>query len=237
MREPLRLGLETFGAACAAAACYTVAAYWATEGLGLGVIKRGPRRPMVALTFDDGPDPEYTPRILDAREAGRALATFFMVGRQVECAPAVARDIAARGHDAGNHTYGHRHLWRLTPAASVAEVDRGAAAVADATGAPPRYFRPPWGTFNWPAYVRAGQIGEARVLWSVRPEGLVTAASADRMAALVVRKAHPGAIVNLHDHGGHASTPRETCAALPAMIAGLRRRGFDVVPLRTLLGG
>jgi peptidoglycan/xylan/chitin deacetylase (PgdA/CDA1 family) len=83
--------------------------------------------------------------------------------------------------------------------------------------------------------VRAGQIGETRVLWSVRPEGLVTATRADRMASLVVRKAHPGAIVNLHDRGGHASTPRETWAALPRMIAGLRSRGFDVVPLRVLL--
>ena len=114
---------------------------------------------------------------------------------------------------------------------------RVAAAVADATGVWPRYFRPPWGTFNWPAYVRAGQSGETRVLWSVRPEGLVKAAAADRMSALVVRKAHAGAIVNLHDHGGHPTTPRETWAALPVMITGLRSRGFDVVPLRALLSG
>jgi peptidoglycan-N-acetylglucosamine deacetylase len=236
MREPLRLGLEAFAGAFAVAACYTLAAYAATEGLGLGVIKRGPpSRPMVALTFDDGPNPEYTPRILDALAASNALATFFMVGRRIEAVPAVARAVAAAGHDVGNHTYGHRHLWSLTPAASAAEVDQGAAAVAEATGITPRYFRPPWGTFNWPAYLRAGQIGETRVLWSVRPEGLVTAASADRMTALVLRNAHAGAIVNLHDHGGHASTPRETWTALPAMIAGLRKRGYDVVPLRTLL--
>jgi peptidoglycan/xylan/chitin deacetylase (PgdA/CDA1 family) len=226
-----------FAAAVAVAASYTLGAYAATEGLGLGVIKRGPARPMVALTFDDGPDPEYTPRILDALAASHALASFFMVGRQIEAVPAIARAIVGAGHDVGNHTHGHRHLWRLTPAASVAEVDRGAAAVANATGVWPRYFRPPWGTFNWPAYVRAGQIGETRVLWSVRPEGLVKAAAADWMSALVVRKAHAGAIVNLHDHGGHASTPRETWAALPAMIAGLRSRGFDVVPLRALLSG
>jgi peptidoglycan-N-acetylglucosamine deacetylase len=237
MREPLRVGLEAVAAAFAAAACYTLGAYWATEGLGLGVIKRGPKRAMVALTFDDGPDPEYTPRIIDALAASGALATFFMVGRQIEAAPAVARAIVAAGHDVGNHTYGHRHLWSLTPAASVAEVDAGAAAVADATGVTPRYFRPPWGTFNWPAYVRAGQIGETRVLWSVRPEGLVTAASADRMTALVVRKAHAGAIINLHDRGGHPSTPRETWASLPGMIAGLRSRGFGIVPLRELLSG
>jgi len=190
---------------------------------------------MVALTFDDGPDPEYTPRILDALAAVGALATFFMVGRQTSAAAAVARAVAAAGHDLGNHTYAHRHLWTLSPAASVDQVDRGAAAIADATGISPRYFRPPWGTFNWAAYARATQIGEARILWSVRPEGMIIAADAPRMAAVVVRKAHRGAIVNLHDRGGHPSTPRETWLALPAMVAGLRARGLQVVPLRILL--
>jgi len=235
MREPLQTGLEVVTVALAGVAAYTAAAYAATEGLSLGVVKRGPARPMVALTFDDGPDPEYTPRILDALAAAGANATFFMVGRQVEAAPAVARAIVAAGHDVGNHTYAHRHLWTLSPSASVAEVDRGAAAVAHATGVAPRYFRPPWGAFNWPAYVRAGQIGETRVLWSVRPEGLFVSAPAPRMAALVVERAHPGAIVNLHDRGGHAATPRETCAALPEMIAGLHSRGFQTVGLHALL--
>ncbi len=131
---------------------------------------------------------------------------------------------------------GLEHLWTLSPGASIAEVDRGAAAVADATGVMPRYFRPPWGTFNWAAYVRAGELGEERILWSVRPEGWLSPVPAARMAELVVRRAHPGAIVNLHDRGGHPSTPDATWAALPKMIAGLRTRGLEVVPLRVLLG-
>jgi peptidoglycan/xylan/chitin deacetylase (PgdA/CDA1 family) len=199
------------------------------------VIKRGPRRPQVALTFDDGPDPAHTPRILEALGDAGVRAAFFLVGRHVEAAPEIARAIAAAGHDLGNHTYSHRHLWTLGPRASREEVDRGSLAIADATGQAPRYFRPPWGTFNWAAYARAGQIGETRVLWSVRPEGWLAAAPAGRMTAFVVARAHPGAIVDLHDRGGHPSTPAETCAALPAMIAGLRDRGFEVVPLRELL--
>jgi peptidoglycan-N-acetylglucosamine deacetylase len=235
MRDGLRTGFAAAAVLLAGSAAYTLGTQAVAGGLRVGVIKRGPARFMVALTFDDGPDPEYTPRVLDALAAAEAHATFFMIGRQVDAAPDVARAVAAAGHDLGNHTYGHRHLWRLSPRASVQEVDRGAAAVADATGTAPRYFRPPWGTFNWPAYVRAGQLGEERVLWSVRPEGWFFPAQAARMASYVVRKAHPGAIVNLHDSGGHPSTPAETCAALPGMIAGLRERGFDVVPLRVLL--
>jgi peptidoglycan-N-acetylglucosamine deacetylase len=237
VREGLQVAVGAGAAALAGALAYTVGAYAATEGLGIGVVRRGPPRPMVALTFDDGPDPEYTPRILDGLAFAEAQATFFMVGRQIAAAVPLARAVATAGHDLGNHTYGHRHLWTLSPAASVAEVDRGAQAIADAAGVTPRYFRPPWGTFNWAAYARAAQIGEARILWSVRPEGLIASAPAPRMTAFVVRRAHPGAIVNLHDHGGHASTPRETWLSLPGMIAGLRARGFAVVPLRVLLAG
>ncbi len=237
MREPLRLGVGAAAVALAGAAAYTLGAHAVAEGLGIGVVKRGPARPMVALTFDDGPDPAHTPRILDALASAGVHATFFMVGRKVDAAPAVARAVASGGHDLGNHTYRHRHLWTLSPAATIAEVDRGAAAVAGATGVTPRYFRPPWGTFNWAAYVRAAQIGEERVLWSVRPEGLLVAAPAARMVTHVVRRAHPGAIVSLHDSRGHPSTPEETCAALPGMVAGLRARGFEIVPLRVLLGG
>ena len=233
MAKPLTLGAVAAGFAGAA---YTIGAYAATEGLGIGVVKCGPPRPMVALTFDDGPDPEYTPRILDALAASGVRAAFFMVGCRTEAHPAVSRAVAEAGHDVGNHTYSHRHFWTLPPAASVAEVDRGAAAIAAHAGVTPRYFRPPWGTFNWAAYARAGQLGEVRVLWSVRPEGLVVSAAAAKMAEHVVRKAHAGAIVNLHDRGGHRSTPRETWLALPCMIAGLRARGLDVVPLRVLLG-
>jgi peptidoglycan/xylan/chitin deacetylase (PgdA/CDA1 family) len=236
MRDGVRTGLTAAAAALAGTVVYTIGAQAIAGGLRVGVVKRGPARPMVALTFDDGPDPEHTLRILDALAASGAGATFFMVGRQVEALPAIARAVVAAGHDPGNHTYGHRHLWTLPPGASIAEVDRGAAALADATGVMPRYFRPPWGTFNWTAYVRAGQLNEERILWSIRPEGWLIPAPAARMASFVVRRAHPGGIVNLHDRGGHPSTPAETLAALPKMIAGLRSRGFEVVPLRVLLG-
>lgn len=219
----------------AAPVAYTLGAQFVAGTLARGVIRRGPDRRRVALTFDDGPDPSHTPRILEALAGADVRATFFVVGRRVEEAPEIAREVAAAGHDLGNHTYNHRHFWTLPPRASREEVDRGHAAIADATGRPPRYFRPPWGTFNWAAYARAGEIGELRVLWSVRPEGWLAPAPAATMTAFVVEHAHAGAIVDLHDRGGHPSTPAETCAALPGMIAGLRDLGFEAVPLSELL--
>jgi peptidoglycan/xylan/chitin deacetylase (PgdA/CDA1 family) len=232
----LRTGLTAAVGVLGGAVAYTVGTQVVAGTIRVGVVKRGPARPMVALTFDDGPDPEHTPRILEALGAAGVHAAFFMVGRQAEAFPAVARAVATAGHDLGNHTYAHRHLWTLPPKASVAEIDRGAAAVADATGIFPKYFRPPWGMFNWTAYVRAGQLGEERILWSIRPEGWLSPLNAGDMAARVIRWSHPGAIVDLHDRGGHPTTPQTTWVALPGMIAGLRALGYHVVPLRTLLG-
>lgn len=237
MPRELRGQLLTAAGALLVPATYTLGAQLVGATLGRGVIRRGPPRPIVALTFDDGPDPVHTPRILEVLAAAGVRAAFFVVGRHVERSPALAREIAASGHDLGNHTYSHRHFWTLPPAASRDEIDRGAAAIAEATGHAPRYFRPPWGAFNWAAYARAGQIGEARVLWSVRPEGWLRPTPGPRMAAFAVARAHPGAIVDLHDRGGHPWTAAETHAALPPMIAGLRARGFAVVPLRELLAG
>src|SRR5579864_7729919 len=91
MSDLLRIGLGAVAVALAGAAGYTVGAYAVTEGLSVGVVKRGPVRPMVALTFDDGPDPEYTPRILDALAEAGVHASFFMVGSRAEAAAPVAR--------------------------------------------------------------------------------------------------------------------------------------------------
>ncbi|HLW59127.1 MAG TPA: polysaccharide deacetylase family protein [bacterium] len=235
MPTGLRTGLTAVAGALGGAAAYTLGTQMVAGAIRVGVIKRGPARPMVALTFDDGPDPEHTPRLLEALARAGIRAAFFMVGRQAEALPGVARAVADAGHDLGNHTYGHRHLWTLPPRAAAEEVERGAAAIAEVTGIFPRYFRPPWGMFNWAAYIRAGQLGEMRILWSVRPEGWLSPVNAGEMAARVIRWAHPGAIIDLHDRGGHPTTPRATWTALPGMIAGLRARGYAVVPLSSLL--
>lgn len=97
MRDSLRTGLAAAATMLAGTAAYTVGAQAVAGGLRVGVVKRGPARPMVALTFDDGPDREHTPRILDALAAADVQATFFMVGRQAEALPGIARAVAAAG--------------------------------------------------------------------------------------------------------------------------------------------
>ncbi|MCS7173513.1 MAG: polysaccharide deacetylase family protein [Armatimonadetes bacterium] len=201
-----------------------------------GGIRKGPPIPQVALTFDDGPHPVYTPRILEVLAEHGAGATFFLIGRHAEENPELVRRIVAEGHTLGSHTYAHRHLWHLDPWATREEILRGHRAVEAISGESLRFFRPPWGAMNLAALAVCSWEGLVPVLWSVRAEGYRWRPSWEEMAQVVVQRAHPGAIVNLHDRGGFPDTPERVLRALPRILAGLRARGLRPVTLAALLG-
>jgi peptidoglycan/xylan/chitin deacetylase (PgdA/CDA1 family) len=219
---------------CAGGLAYTAGAQLLARA-GLAV-RRGPPRPQVALTFDDGPHPEYTLRVLELLAHYGVRATFFFVGRHAAELPHVARAVASAGHGVGSHTFSHPHLWTRTPGATWREVREGVRAVEDATGVRARYFRPPWGAFNLASLWAARRLGLVPVLWTVRAEGYRWRPTAPRMVREVVRRACPGAVVNLHDRGGFPDTPVRVLAALPGIIQGLRSRGLEPVSLDELLG-
>jgi peptidoglycan/xylan/chitin deacetylase (PgdA/CDA1 family) len=144
------------------------------------------------------------------------------------------RAIAAGGHEVASHGWSHRSLWLCGPRRTAAEIDRAQDALAALTGAPPRFFRPPWGMVNAAMFpvLRARRLRP--VFWSIQPEGL-RPAPADAQAAYVVRRAHPGAIVDLHDAEGTPGAPARLVAALPAMIDGLRAAGYELTTVGELL--
>jgi len=195
---------------------------------------RGGQR-QIALTFDDGPDLAWTPRVLDVLARHAVRAAFFLVGRRALAAPGLARRIADEGHDVGNHTWAHRALWRLGPAATWREVTDGHRGVADACGRPPRFFRPPWGMTNLALFPALNRLGTPCVFWSLQPEGRRAIPPAIQVAR-VVAAARPGAIVDLHDADGVPGAGARAVAALPALIAGLREAGYTLVALRDFLG-
>lgn len=188
----------------------------------------------LALTFDDGPDPEWTPRVLKSLAERDVPATFFVVGERATRAPDVVRRIADAGHDVASHGWSHRSLWLCTPRRTEEEVGRAHALIAGLAGREPRHFRPPWGMLNaaLPSVLRT--FDERCVLWSIQPEGLRPAAAGVQVARVLAR-AHAGAIVDLHDAEGTPRAPERLCAALPPMIDGLRRQGYRLVTLRELL--
>jgi peptidoglycan/xylan/chitin deacetylase (PgdA/CDA1 family) len=195
---------------------------------------RGPRTTRrLALTFDDGPDPDWTPRVLDALAGAGARGTFFLVGQRAERAPALVRRMAAEGHEIANHSWSHRSLWLCGPRATTREIGRGHDALAAMTGVAPRHFRPPWGMVNAAMFPALRRVGERCVFWSIQPEGQ-RPRPAERQVAHVLHRAHPGAIVDLHDAEGTPAAPARVLQALPPLLAGLRERGYTFATVSEL---
>ena len=188
----------------------------------------------LALTFDDGPDPDTTPRILDLLAAHDLHATFFCIGRNVERWPDLVRQIRAAGHGLGLHTHSNARAFTWwTPRRLVADLKANAAALAAATGeAPPRLWRPPVGLKNPFLVEAARRLGLSMVTWSHR--GFDTgSASAERVTSRLMAGIRPRAILVLHD-GSEPEHPRDTtvCAeVLAALAPAIRRAGLSSVVL------
>ncbi len=219
------------GAAPAFWGAYT----WGSHLLTVASIWRGPReRRAATLTFDDGPDPECTPRVLDILDREGVRGAFFLIGRRAEKAPEVARRIAGGGHDLGNHTWSHTSLWRCGPAETEREIGAGHAAIAQAAGAAPRFFRPPWGKTNLAMFGAVRRLGTPCVFWTVQPEGRRPVDPAEQTRRATAR-ARSGAIYDLHDADGVPGAGARLVEYLPSLIAALRGQGYALVPLRELL--
>jgi peptidoglycan/xylan/chitin deacetylase (PgdA/CDA1 family) len=196
---------------------------------------RGSRSERVAaLTFDDGPDVEHTPKVLDILAREGVTATFFLIGRRAAEAPDLARRIAREGHDVGNHTWSHRSLWLCGPRETEREIVRGHEAIADAAGTAPRFFRAPWGMTNLAVFPVIRRLGTPCVFWTVQPEGRRPVAP-DRQVRWVTGRMKPGAIVDLHDADGVPRAGERTVRALPDFISALRDDGYTLARLRDLL--
>jgi peptidoglycan/xylan/chitin deacetylase (PgdA/CDA1 family) len=179
----------------------------------------------VALTFDDGPSPLTTPKVLDLLDRADVKATFFVIGKKAEAHPELVRAIVARGHLVGSHGYGHSRLFSLLPADKVHEdIERSLAVLEKITGSRPSLFRPPIGHTN-PRIARAVDKLELTVVgWSVRALDGLAASRADKVAARVVRGLRDGAIVLLHDASEREDHTPASLEALPRILEGMRAR-------------
>lgn len=187
--------------------------------LHIGTIYRGDdlKREMT-LTFDDGPHPDYTPQLLDLLDKAGARALFFLVGERAEAYPDLVRDIRARGHLVGSHTYRHVNSWLTTPWRMRREIQRSKAALEAILGEPVRYFRPPWGRFNLILPYELRRAGLRPVLWSAAARDWRRGDRARAIARRLALKTRNGAIFLLHDAGGAPGAPHNTLRALQAVL-------------------
>jgi peptidoglycan/xylan/chitin deacetylase (PgdA/CDA1 family) len=200
------------------------------------VVLRRPYPPgtkLIALTFDDGPWPNQTARVLDILKANGVRATFFVVGTWVRSFPGLVKRQVAEGHVVGNHTSAHAPLRRLPAPAVAAQIAGGSAAISAVTGVGPRWFRAPAGLVNGMIAGQAAAAGQRVVRWDVDPSDWRKPAP-DVIVRRVVQAARPGAVVLLHDGGGDRTS---TIAALPEIIRILKEQGYRFVTLDELFWG
>lgn len=187
---------------------------------------------IVALTFDDGPHPIYTPQILDILDQYQAKATFFMIGSRMEKYPDVVREVSARGHLIANHTYTHPYNLRtLSPEKLKWEIDQCQQNMQTIAAQNTYLFRPPRGILNQEIIKMVQEKGYTIVLW-----GICTfnreAPTPEMMAARVIKQAHPGQIVLLHD--GRTDFRWKDVEATRLIVASLSRQGYRFVTLEEL---
>jgi peptidoglycan/xylan/chitin deacetylase (PgdA/CDA1 family) len=180
---------------------------------------------VVALTFDDGPDPRFTPAVLTILRQAAVKATFCVVGRWARLHPDLVQAISADGHVLCDHTETHPALDRLPGDQVAAQIGAPADYSRLVTGAKPQFLRPPYGATS-PVVVAIAHAEGLRVLqWSVDPQDW-TRPGVGTIVTRVLRQVHPGAVVLLHDGG---SDRTQTVAALPIIITALRAQGYGFV--------
>lgn len=208
-------------------------------GMQVDIIRQGTSEfKVVALTFDDGPDPLYTPPILDILAEYDVPATFFVVGRHVEQHPEIARRIVAQGHSIGNHTWSHRSLVPLSVDQTRVEIIRAHEIIQQVTGVDVHLFRPPRGVYSPFAREFLREQGYTIVLWDVTSQDWAEI-PANRIANQVLNNTKPGSIILLHDSGNLISPVGgnriNTVQALPIIIEGLIQQGYTFLTIDELI--
>ena len=193
----------------------------------------------VVLTFDDGPADPYTNQVLDILRDYRVPATFFVCGKNVEHHPEIVRRIQAEKHTIGNHTFTHPFLYFKSQGQIAEEIDRTQSAIEHVTGVHPQIFRPPYGARWFGLFAVLRQRGLTTIQWSAASFDWVRKNRAEKIADMTLRRLRAGAVILMHD-GREPRAPEDvdaspTVAALPAIIEGVRRAGFEFVPIEEFL--
>jgi peptidoglycan-N-acetylglucosamine deacetylase len=186
-------------------------------------------QPYIAMTFDDGPSAENTPRLLEILKQRNIKATFFLIGQNVAANPDIVRRILAEGHEVGNHSWTHPQLSKLSDDRVTAEITKTQDAIKDASGYSPTLLRPPYGAITprqreW----IANQFGLNIILWSVDPFDWKRP-GASVITQRILSQVRPGAIILSHD------IHKQTVDAMPATLDALIAKGYKFVTVSQLI--
>jgi peptidoglycan-N-acetylglucosamine deacetylase len=200
------------------------------QGATIMEAKLSPAEKVIALTFDDGPLPQSTSKVLEILKKNNIKGTFFVVGRMLQEHPDLGKRIVAEGHIIGNHTWHHWYHY-MNPQASAFEVDNTSNLIYKVTGVKTSLFRPPGGIKTNGPYTYAKNQKYASIMWSSDSVDY-SRPSVTKLISNVMREAKPGGIVLMHDGGGNRSN---TVQALPQIISNFRKQGYRFVTISELL--
>lgn len=191
---------------------------------------------VMALTFDDGPYSPYTEQLLEVLAKEQVKATFFIVGEKAKQQPQLVREIQQAGHEIALHSYIHRDQLKLSAEGIAENLSQGKAALEGITGVSVKFFRPPHGFKDWTVMAEAEKAHLEVVNWSVIPRDW-TNPGVEVIAQRVVEKAHPGAVVLLHDGASpkYADSRTQTIEAVGQIIRELKQQGYRFVTVGELL--
>jgi peptidoglycan/xylan/chitin deacetylase (PgdA/CDA1 family) len=178
----------------------------------------------IALTFDDGPHPEFTPKLLAVLSRYHVQATFFVVGKMAQKYPHLVRQEMAAGHEIGNHTFHHVNVALLSESDAAAEWKAGEEAITAITGERVRYCRPPGGRYDRSSVIASSRLGLTTVLWTDN-SGDYLGMGPRQLERRVLSRASNGGIILMHDG------VQQTIDVLPQIIEKLRGRGYRFVTL------
>ncbi|WP_276351491.1 polysaccharide deacetylase family protein [Cohnella caldifontis] len=199
------------------------------------VILRGPRRRAVALTFDDGPDDLWTPKVLDALARLKVPGTFFVVGQRCERVPKVLDRISRERHAIGNHSWNHANLSKLRAEAIRSQISRTNATIRRLTGKTPDMLRPPYGAISDAVVNEARSAGMKIILWNVDSLDWMQL-NGEQVSANILSNVSPGSVILQHSAGGTGQNLQGTVDALPDVVGSLRERGYRFLTVPELLG-
>jgi peptidoglycan-N-acetylglucosamine deacetylase len=206
-----------------------------------GVFRIATSEPVVGLTFDDGPDPRYTPSVISMLAEAEVRATFFLVGVNALASRSLVGKLVDAGHSIGNHTQDHRELEFLSPPLVSAQIERGQRSIIRAGAPAPSLFRPPKGFTDEAVGVLAEANRFRTVFWEFCVERFVNHQPVADGVDEILDKVRPGSIILAHDggrivgSGRPALSRRRTMEAVPLLLDGLARKGLRVVDVPTLL--
>lgn len=206
---------------------------------GFRVFRRGRSDTQFALTFDDGPDPHYTPRLLDLLRQHQAKATFFVVGEHAASHPELIQRIHDEGHLIGIHNYIHKTNWLMRPRTVRDQIQRTGQIIHEVTGVKTCYYRPPWGIMNLFDFFSKKE--RKIVLWSSMFEDWRSRVGAQRLTERMLKELRGGEVMLLHDRGttlgADAHAPEQMLQALEVVLQEAERLGLQSVRVDTLMGG